>query len=183
VIGKRTRKVLDQFAEATRNKASQNLGTRTIGKNRSYGATKSRSLAKSLYANVQSNGSIEFGSTKFYAPFIHEGVSGTKVKRKTPFSYKKKQPPVGSIMNWLRLKPVRLRNAEGQFIKQTPSRLKSAAFNIARSIKEKGIPGLAYYTEAWEMTLPRWEGKIAQAQADDILDKLDKDIEKLNRKQ
>ena len=38
----------------------------------------------------------------------------------------------------MKIKPVRLRSETGQFIKQTESRLNSAAFLIARAIKRNG---------------------------------------------
>ena len=48
-MGKRTDKVFDEFAEEWRLAAMRNLGSRRIGKNNSYGATRSRKLAKSLF--------------------------------------------------------------------------------------------------------------------------------------
>lgn len=177
-IGKNTARVLDEFGNDVVLAAMRNLGTRRIGKNTSYGATKKRSLAKSL--TFSRNGyDLTFSSPLPYANFIHFGVSGTRRKvQGSPYKYTNKQPPISAISKWLKVKPVRLRDENGKFIKQTPSRIKSAAFLIARSIKKMGIPKLEYYTEAWESRYPKWKEKIAEAQLEDVYDEINARISK-----
>ena len=161
------------MGEAVRQAAQRNLGTRRIGRNKSYGATKSRKLAKSL--TVKRDGTkLSFGSPLPYAAFIHFGVSGTDRKvENSPFKYTNKMPPIKPILKWLKAKPVRLRDKKGRFKKQTESAMKSFAFMIARSIKRKGIPKLAYFTEAWETEAPRWESQLLEAAALDFMEGLD----------
>ncbi len=53
-----------------------------------------------------------------------------------------KRPPYKDIMEWIKLKPLKLRNKQGQFIKSTESAIKSAAIAIATSIGENGIEGI-----------------------------------------
>jgi len=125
-------KVLGRFAEDVNNAAKRELGSRKIGKNRSYGVA-SRSLQKSLTYSLK-GGRVSFGSPLPYAAFIHWGVNGTRKNRNAPYSFRSKQPPMEPIMQWMKAKPVRLRDASGKFVKQTESRLRSAAFLIARSI-------------------------------------------------
>jgi hypothetical protein len=72
----------------------------------------------------------------------------------------------------MRAKPVRLRDKDGKFIKQTESRLKSAAFLIARSIKRKGIVGLRYYSVALESIVPQYRDELGEALAQDLLKSL-----------
>ena len=163
-------KVLDRFADDVNNAAKRELGSRTIGKNRSYGVA-SRSLQKSLTYSI-SDGRVSFGSPNPSAPFIHWGVNGTRKKRGAPYSYTTKQPPVDAVLKWMKVKPVRLRSESGQFIKQTPSRLRSAAFLIARSIKEKGIEGLRYYVVALETIVPKYVEEMGSAVVSDILKSL-----------
>lgn len=163
-------KVLDRFADDVNNAAKRELGSRRIGKNRSYGVA-SRSLQKSLTYSI-SDGRVSFGSPNPSAPFIHWGVNGTRKKRGAPYSYTTKQPPVDAVLKWMKVKPVRLRNESGQFIKQTPSRLRSAAFLIARSIKEKGIEGLRYYVVALETIVPKYVEEMGSAVVSDILKSL-----------
>jgi len=60
----------------------------------------------------------------------------------------KKRPPVKDIEAWIKLKPLKLRNNQGQFIKSTQDTIRAAALRIAVSIGEKGIEGIHYYQEA-----------------------------------
>jgi hypothetical protein len=69
----------------------------------------------------------------------------------------------------MRNKPVRLQKKGGKgFARQTPSALKSAAYLIARAIKRNGVPGVKYWTEAYDTMWPRYAQKIAQAKAEDV---------------
>ena len=179
MIGKKTKIALQKFKHAVVKKAQQNLGTRRIGKNTSYGGTKRRRLQKSLYGDVnEATGDVVFGSLAPYAMFIHYGVSGTKKSRPdTPFKYGKKMPPIDAIAKWMKVKPVRLRDDKGSFVKATPARLKGAAFGIAKKIQEKGIPGLAFFDDAFEMVYPKHQSKIADAIALDLLEQIQKSLE------
>ncbi len=61
-------------------------------------------------------------------------------------------------MEWMRVKPVRLRDEDGKFVKQKPYVSKRTgeridpregpAFAIARAIKRRGLPGVKYWTES-----------------------------------
>ena len=164
-------KVLGRFAEDVNNAAKRELGSRKIGKNRSYGVA-SRSLQKSLTYSLK-GGRVSFGSPLPYAVFIHWGVNGTRKNRNAPYSFRSKQPPMEPILQWMKAKPVRLRDASGKFVKQTESRLRSAAFLIARSIKRKGIEGLRYYTVALESIVPQYREELGQALAQDLLRSLE----------
>ncbi len=159
-------RILKEFAEETRDAARRELGSRTIGKNRTYGVA-SRALQKSLTFTIK-GGSVSFGSPLPYAGFMHWGVNGTQKSHGSPYSYRSKQPPLEPIMEWMRVKPVRLRDADGRFVEQTESRMRSAAFLIARSIKRKGIKGVKYWTEAFEAMYPRYAQKLAEAKAEDV---------------
>ena len=47
-----------------------------------------------------------------------------------------KMPPVKAIEDWIKIKRLKLRNRQGEFIKSTESSIKSAAFAMAKSIGE-----------------------------------------------
>lgn len=160
-------KVLARFADDVNNAAKRELGSRRIGKNRSYGVA-SRSLQKSLTYEIK-GGRVSFGSPLPYAAFIHWGVNGTRKNQNAPYSFKTKQPPSGPILEWMKAKPVRLRDASGKFVKKTESRLKSAAFLIARSIKRQGIVGLKYYSVALESIVPQYRDELGEAMAQDLV--------------
>jgi hypothetical protein len=76
-----------------------------------------------------------------------------------------KRPPYKDIMNWIKLKPLKLRNRQGQFIKSTESAIKSAAIAIAKSIGENGIEGISYYQDAINDTWPDYSEQSFQAYA------------------
>lgn len=160
-------KTLARFAEEVNLAAKRTLGSRKIGKNRSYGVA-SRRLQKSLTYSIQ-DGQVSFGSPLPYAAFIHWGVNGTRKNRQAPFSYGSKQPPPDAIMDWLKAKPVRMRDKDGKFVKQTESRLRSAAYMIGRAIKRNGIPGLRYYTVALETMVPKFRDELGEAYANNLL--------------
>ena len=74
-----------------------------------------------------------------------------------------KRPPYKDIMQWIRIKPIKLRNKQGQFIKSTESAIKSAAIAIATSIGENGIAGIGYYKEAIEDTWDEYKDVLMEA--------------------
>ena len=159
--------ILEEFARETTLAAKRELGSRRIGRNRSYGVA-TRKLQRSLTFSRQGS-RVSFGSPLPYAGFVHWGVNGTNRSHGSPYSYKKKQPPTDAIMQWMRNKPVRLQKKGGKgFARQTPAALKSAAYLIARAIKRNGVPGVKYWTEAYETMWPRYAQKIAQAKAEDV---------------
>ena len=157
---------LRKYANVLNNAAKRTLGTRTIGKNKSYGKASGK-LQKSLTFTAK-KGEVMFGSPEPSAAFIYWGVNGTDKKRGSPYSYGSKQPPSDAVMKWMKVKPVRLRDENGAFIKQTESGLKSAAYLIARAIKKKGIAGLRYYEKAFEYTYPKAEKELGEAYAKDL---------------
>jgi hypothetical protein len=83
-----------------------------------------------------------------------------------------KMPPVAAIEKWIRMKPLKLRNKQGEFIKSTESAIKSAAYNIARSIGKKGIEGINYYGEAIDDTWDDYKDKLMDAYIKDIENRL-----------
>jgi hypothetical protein len=76
-----------------------------------------------------------------------------------------KRPPVSAIEQWIRLKPLKLRNRQGEFIKSTETAIKSAAFAIAKSIGENGIEGINYYQDAINDTWEDYSEQLLTAYA------------------
>ena len=162
--------ILEEFARETTLAAKRELGSRRIGRNRSYGVA-TRELQKSLRFNIKGS-RVSFGSPLDYAGFVHWGVNGTERSRSAPYSYKYPNPSekhVKAILQWMSDKPVRLQKPGGKgFARQTPAALKSAAYLIARAIKRNGVPGVKYWTEAYDTMWPRYAQKIAEAKAEDV---------------
>ena len=172
-------KALAKYAQELNNAAKRVLGRRTVGKNKTYGEA-SGALRKSLKFQSK-GGKVMFGSPLPYSQFIYWGVNGTEQKRGSPYSYGAKQPPSDAIKKWMRVKPLRLRDAKGAFISQQDkvitrgknkgkkrNPMDGPAFLIARSIKKKGIPSLKYYEKAYNETFKKAEKKLGEAFAKDL---------------
>ncbi len=165
--------ILEEFARETTLAAKRELGSRRIGRNRSYGVA-SRTLQKSLTYTIKGS-RVSFGSPAPHAGFIHWGVNGTERSRSAPYSYKHSNPSrshVQAIKEWMRIKGVRPRGKNNQFIKfkgpRGGDRVASAAYLIARAIKRRGLPGVKYWSEAYDTMWPRYEKKLAEAKAKDV---------------
>ena len=174
-------KTWHDFGEAMNLAAKRNLGSRRIGKNKHYGEA-TGTLRRSLSVRMEGpeGGTMIFHAkppADSYAKFIHEGVNGTIRKHGSPYSYSTKAPPIDAIRRWMKVKPVRLRNKDGQFIEQTESRLNSAAYGIAQGIKRNGITGLKYYQLAYESTWSRWSDRLADSMMEDIEIQMITDLE------
>jgi hypothetical protein len=76
-----------------------------------------------------------------------------------------KRPPYKDIMQWIKIKPLKLRNRQGEFIKSTESAIKSAAIAIAKSIGENGIEGINYYQDAINDTWEDYSEQLLTAYA------------------
>ena len=139
--------ILEEFARETTLAAKRELGSRRIGRNRSYGVA-TRKLQRSLTFSRQGS-RVAFGSPLPYAGFVHWGVNGTNRSHGSPYSYTTKQPPTDAILRWMRTKPVRLQKKGGKgFARQTPA--------------------VKYWTEAYDTMWPRYAQKIAEAKAEDV---------------
>jgi hypothetical protein len=96
-------------------------------------------------------------------------VNGTEVQFGSPYSFRGKFVNIDAVKTWMRVKPVRLRNADGQFIPNTESNFNSAAFLIARGIAKNGIPPVPYFQEAADRIYPKHEQALAEAMAKDSI--------------
>jgi len=172
----KTREVWDELGRDVTDAARRQLGTRKIGKNKSYGdatGTLRRSLTYTMGTDTVSLSFLAMPPADKYANFLNYGVNGTEVNRGAPYSMGSKQPPRDAILSWMKAKPVRLRDpVSGNFIKQTPARMNSAAFLIARSIKKKGIHGLFYFQRGYDAIAPDYETKIMDSLAFDIAESM-----------
>ena len=91
-----------------------------------------------------------------YGLFIDEGVSGTKKKYNTQYSFKNKMPPRVDILKWVNRKRLRLRDKDtGRFTKGGQN---SLAFLIQRHIFEMGIRPSLFFTKPFNaafLSLPK----------------------------
>lgn len=93
-----------------------------------------------------------------YGFFQDKGVSGTKRKYDTPFSYTTKMPPPKAFDKWMVKKGIAPRNKAGKF--QTR---KGLQFAIARSIFEKGIKPSLFFTKPFEKAFKNLPNEMIEA--------------------
>jgi hypothetical protein len=80
-----------------------------------------------------------------------------------------KQPPVDAILEWMRIKPIQLRDKEsGKFKKPTEALKRQVAFLIARKIGKQGMKGWHAFDYAMENIWDEYEAKIVEAYGKDF---------------
>jgi hypothetical protein len=175
------RKVLDEFGAEAVQRAMRNLGA-----SRTIDGKKARRVASGKLKNSLTYGLWKKGpkdivyfttdskETQVYADFIEQGVNGYERNRDAPYSFKrggggKKYakgelgPMAKAIYEWMRIKPIKLRNTSGRFIKSEEEERKRVAIMIAGSIRKKGIAGIRYFGEAIENTLEDFGPQFTEA--------------------
>jgi len=101
-----------------------------------------------------------------YGFYQDQGVSGTKKKYDTPYSYKSKMPPPSKLDKWIVRKGIAPRKQGGQFVSR-----KSLQFLIARSIYTNGIKPSLFFTKPFEAAFKKLP--------DELIEKYGLDIEQL----
>jgi len=148
--------LINQFGADVVEKAMQNLGAYRTVKGKKRRAVASDTLRKSLgfYYNARTK-KIEFfakGKASVYADVVEQGRRA-----------RSKMPPVPAIVQWMKIKPIRLRDQSGKMIKETPEKIQSAAYEIAKAIGRRGIPPLYYWRDAVDELMDVYEPKFLQA--------------------
>jgi hypothetical protein len=106
-----------------------------------------KNSSRSLYDSIKGEVKVMPNSMQLYFDmldygfFQDKGVSGTKVKYDTPFSYKSKMPPPKAFDKWIVKKGIAPRDKGGKFQSR-----QSLQFAIARSVFEKGIKPSLFFT-------------------------------------
>tara|TARA_R100000278_G_scaffold40193_1_gene35389 strand:+ start:1578 stop:2096 length:519 start_codon:yes stop_codon:yes gene_type:complete len=154
-----TYNVLNEFKKYVIQQARTNL---TRGK---------KNVNSKLYKSL--DGDVEVGKTSFSLSFVMEdygvfqdkGVSGTKKKYNTPFSYTSKRPPAKSLEKWIGKRGFQFRDAKGRFLSY-----KSMSYIISKSIFEKGIKPSLFFTKPFEKAFERLPNELVEAYGLDVED-------------
>jgi len=132
--------------------------------------TKSRkNVNKKLYNSI--DGDVKVSSNLISLTFFMEdygvyqdkGVSGTKKKYNTPFSYTSKRPPRKTLEEWISKRRFQFRDKKGKFMSY-----KSMSFLIQRSIFEKGIKPSLFFTKPFEQGFKKLPDEIIEAYGLDV---------------
>jgi hypothetical protein len=137
---KETQQALNKFAKYVIQQSRSNLSKQK--------KNTSKELYNSLRYKITSN--VNAINVIFemadYGKFQDQGVSGTKKKYNTPFSYKRKMPPSSAFSGWVVRKGLKgVRDKEGKFIPR-----KSMQYLIARSVFQYGIKPSMFFTKPFE---------------------------------
>lgn len=150
--------ILNEYALAVVERAQSNLRIKRRVRGKTVNRVASGRLLNSLYYNLK---------IRYNKPTIDFTVSNDEAGKyadvielgRKPGA---KMPPVKPIEDWIRIKRLKLRNRQGEFIKSTESNIKSAAFAIAKSIGKNGIQGINYYSEAIDDTWDEYKDRLME---------------------
>lgn len=165
-------KVYREFAQEVTYASMRELGSRKVGRNSRYGDA-TGTLRRSLSFEIDGLNARWFAQppADAYADFINQGVNGTEQDRGSEYSFGSKRPPSDAILQWMKVKPVRLRDPKtGEFVKQTPEKMLSAAIRIAGSIQRKGILGIPFFQLGYDSQYAKWEDRLWDALGEDVAD-------------
>lgn len=130
----------------------------------------SKNDSKGLYKKLDgvlkvSPNSFQLSWDLGYGEFVDKGVSGTKKKYNTPYSYKDKMPPIKPLADWAKRKAIRLRDDKGRFQK---GNYKTIGFLIARSIQRKGLKPSLFFTKPFEQGFKKLPDELLEAYGLDV---------------
>jgi len=143
---------------------------------------KQKNSSKKLYNSIQ--GKVKANPNSFeveftmedYGVFQDAGVSGTKKKYNTPYSYKSKMPPPKAFDKWLVKKGIVQRD-NGRFTSR-----KSLAFLIARSVYRNGIKPSLFFTKPFEAAYKNLPQELIDKYGLDAIELFNEQIDEILRK-
>jgi len=114
---------------------------------------------------------FEFGRADDYWQFVDEGVkgvggfkgSGRARGQGSPFKYSSKMPPRKPLIQWIKSKGLKGRDAKGRFISNN-----SLGFLIQRSIFQRGLTRTQFFSKPFTEQLNKQTDNITEAFADDL---------------
>jgi hypothetical protein len=128
-----------------------------------------KNVNKKLYNSL--DGEVKVNPNSFslsfymeeYGVYQDKGVSGTKKKYNTPFSYTSKRPPRKTLEEWISKRRFQFRDEKGRFMSY-----KSMSFLIQRSIFEKGIKPSLFFTKPFEQGFKKLPDELVEAYGLDV---------------
>ena len=173
--------VLKDFADRVVQKAQLNLGVVKSHRSKATGKTYRKRLdaSKRLRNSLDGEVSVRAEDGRFVKGFVtFEMLDYGEVVDKG------RKPGKGisragqkSLIEWIRKKPLKLRDVEGKFVKVTDAKLKGLAYVISRNMKKYGKEPTNFFTDAYasqeELLFQSLQERIADDQIDYIGTQLD----------
>jgi len=150
---------LKKFGKEVRADARTNLLGRNVSKR----------LANSIdYELEVFKNSFAFSmSMEDYGEYLDKGVSGTKTKYNTPYSYKDKMPPPKAFDRWAVQRGLAGRDVSGRFLSR-----KSLTFALAKHKFMHGQEPTKFFTRAFEKNFRELPDDLIEAYGLDVEDLL-----------
>ena len=159
--------------------ALQKLGNNVV-KEGKRGLRKTKKSSGNLYkdfnylvTNQKDSVTLEFkfGRAEDYWQFVDEGVrgvggfkgSGRARGQGSPFKYSSKMPPRKPLIQWIKSKGLKGRDAKGRFISNN-----SFGFLIQRSIFQRGLTRTQFFSKPFTEQFNKQTNNITEAFADDV---------------
>ena len=174
--------IMKRFGQEVVERAMLNLGVyRTVrGKKRRAVATDTLRNSLSFYYDGRSS-KIQFfarGKASNYADFVEQGVNGLSRNQGSPYSFRRgagSKPAKGemgvmqkAIYDWMKIKGIRPRNANGSFMTFKTPEAKERAYrglagHLTRKIRINGIAPLFYWRDAVTDTIVDFQPEFEDA--------------------
>lgn len=103
-----------------------------------------------------------------YGEAIEEGRKGIR-RNKHLLGKGKIGIPVSALRSYMKSKPIRVRDANGSFVKQTESNLRGLSYQINRKIKWFGIDATRFFSEPFYELTKDYAMRYADAFMEDAL--------------
>jgi len=169
VTPERTLNIMREFAREVVSRSKENLK-----KIKNTTGNLERSIDYDLKVSKNSFG-LKFLAEP-YGVFLDEGVKGANPQlvkngvQKAPlsdFKFKKKKPPVEPLIEWAKLKRIRLRNEKGQFKK---GNYRTIGFILQNRIFAQGIKPTLFFTRPYRELFKEIPKDVAEAYGLDFKD-------------
>ena len=150
--------ILNEFGERVTRLAKINIGATRLVKNRKGNTVKrkidfSGNLRKSIKYEVE----VFKNSFGFY---IEMEDYGKDVDQGQPAGSK---PSIPDLKNWIKYKPVRLRDSQGSFVKMTNLRVVSFAKLIQKNIQKHGTAATNFISEPFSAEFKKLPDELIEA--------------------
>ena len=173
--------VLKDFADKVIEKAQLNLGVVKSYRSKATGKTYRKRLdaSKRLRNSLASKVKVRAEDGRFVKGFVTFKMLdyGQVVDKGRKAGKGISEAGQKSVIEWIKKKPLKLRDADGKFVKLTDARLKGMAYVISRNMKKYGKEPTNFFTDAYnsqeESLFEAMQEAIAQDQIDYIDTQLD----------
>ena len=161
-------------------KALQRFAKHVVSRSRANLTRQGKNASKSLYDSLDYEITVSKNSFKLrilmeeYAMFQDRGVRGADpslVKNGqqkaplSPYTFKNKMPPLKPILDWVKLKKIRLRDEKGKFKKGS---YKTVAFLVQRSIYAQGLKPSLFFTRPFIKAFDNLPDDVVEAYGLDL---------------